>query len=161
MAVFAGITLFAVANTALDNYVTSSRMIYGMARQGLLPIALGKIGARTRTPYLATLALLAVLVPLAFFGSIAELASASVLMLLVVFAIVNGALCVLQGRAGEAKGKFEVPRWVPALGTVICLVLITVRVTGGSWQAPSLAASMLAGMIALYFVQRKTAVRPV
>lgn len=159
VAVFAGITLFAVANTALVNYVTSSRMIYGMAQQGLLPAPLAKVGTSTRTPYLATLALLVILVPLAFFGSIAELASATVLMLLVVFAIVNGSLFVLQGRLGEAKGKFEVPRWVPAMGTAICLVLITFRLTGGTWQAPALAGGMLAGMIALYFAQERIAAR--
>jgi APA family basic amino acid/polyamine antiporter len=38
--VFTVITLFAVSNTALVNYVTASRLIYGMARQGLLPAAL-------------------------------------------------------------------------------------------------------------------------
>lgn len=108
--VFTGITLFAVGNTALVNYVTSSRMVYGMARQGLLPKPLGKVHDRTQTPHLATATLLVLLVPLAFFGSIAELASATVLLLLVVFAIVNGALFILQGRTGEAKGKFEVPR---------------------------------------------------
>ena len=37
--VFTAITLFAVANTALVNYITASRLIYGMARQGLLPAA--------------------------------------------------------------------------------------------------------------------------
>jgi basic amino acid/polyamine antiporter, APA family len=153
--VFAGITLFAVANTALVNYVTSSRMIYGMARQGLLPPVLGKVGARTRTPQIATLVLLAILVPLAFFGSIAELASASVLMLLVVFAVVNGSLFILQGRAGEAKGKFEVPRWVPAFGAAICLVLIIVRLTGGNWYAPALAGGMLLSMVLLYFAQAR------
>lgn len=155
VAVFAGITLFAVANTALVNYVTASRMVYGMARQGLLPPALGRIGARTRTPQLATLALLVILVPLASFGSIAELASASVLMLLVVFAIVNGALFVLQRRPGEAKGKFEVPHWVPAAGTAICLVLITFRLMGGNWQAPALAGCMLAAIVLIFFVQAK------
>ena len=149
--VFAGITLFAVANTALVNYVTSSRMVYGMAKQGLLPSALGKVGVRTQTPQLATLTLLVILAPLAFFGSIAELASATVLMLLVVFAVVNCALFVLQGRSGEAKGKFEVPRWVPALGTGICLVLIAFRLTSANWQAPVLAGSMLAAMVLLYF----------
>jgi APA family basic amino acid/polyamine antiporter len=153
--VFGGITMFAVANTALVNYVTSSRMVYGMARQGLLPGALGKLASRTQTPYLATLALLVLLVPLAFFGSIAELASASVLMLLVVFAIVNGALVVLQCRVGEAKGKFEVPRFVPALGTAICIVLIVVRLFGNDWRAPALAGTMLVGMVALHFIQTR------
>ncbi len=132
-------------------------MIYGRAQQGLLPATLGRICTRTRTPYLATLALLFILVPLAFFGSIAELASATVLMLLVVFATVNGALFILQVRPGEAKGKFEVPRWVPALGTAICLALITIRLTNGNWQAPALAGGLLAGMIALYFAQARIA----
>ena len=153
--VFAGITLFAVANTALVNYVTSSRMVYGMARQGLLPARLGKISTRTQSPWLATIILLIVLVPLAFFGSIALLASASVLTLLVVFAIVNGALFILQGRQGEAKGKFEVPRLIPASGAAICLVLITLRLTGGDWQAPALAGGMLAAMIALYLLSER------
>ncbi|MDN2580092.1 APC family permease [Aquibium sp. ELW1220] len=157
VAVFAGITLFAVANTALVNYVTSSRMVYGMARQGLLPAAMGRIGARTRTPGLAILVLFLLLVPLAFFGSIAELASASVLMLLVVFAVVNGALLILQGRVGEPKGGFEVPRFVPALGTVICLVLIAVRLAGGDWKAPALAGGLLAGMIAFHVVRTRIA----
>ena len=44
--VFTAITLFAVANTALVNYVTASRLIYGMARQGLLPRTLGSVHCR-------------------------------------------------------------------------------------------------------------------
>lgn len=153
--IFTGITLFAVGNTALVNYITSSRMVYGMARQGLLPEALGKVHERTQTPHMATAALLVLLVPLAFFGSIAELASASVLLLLVVFAIVNGALFVLQRRVGEAKGKFEVPGWVPALGTVVCLALIIVRVSTGDWRAPALAGAMLVGIVGLHFLMRR------
>ena len=34
--VFTAITLFAVANTALVNYVTASRLIYGMVRRKLM-----------------------------------------------------------------------------------------------------------------------------
>jgi amino acid transporter len=148
--VLTGITLFAVGNTALVNYVTSSRMVYGMASQGLLPKALSEVHPRTQTPHMATLVLLVVLLPLAFFGSIAELASATVLMLLLVFAIVNGALFLLQGRKDEARGKFEVPRWVPALGALVCIGLIAVRVSTGDWRAPALAGAMLAGIVALH-----------
>ncbi|RYE07386.1 MAG: amino acid permease [Hyphomicrobiales bacterium] len=153
--IFTGITLFAVGNTALVNYVTSSRMVYGMARQGLLPKGLGKVHDRTQTPHIAASALLLLLVPLAFFGSIAELASATVLLLLVVFAIVNGALLVLQGRTGEANGKFEVPRWVPALGTLVCIALIAVRVTTGDWKAPALAGALLVGIVGLHVLMRR------
>lgn len=157
--VLTGITLFAVGNTALVNYVTSSRMVYGMASQGLLPKALSEVHPRTQTPHMATVALLVVLLPLAFFGSIAELASATVLMLLVVFAIVNGALFLLQGRKDEARGKFEVPRWVPALGALVCIGLIGVRVSTGDWRAPALAGAMLAGIVALHIGLRGLARR--
>jgi APA family basic amino acid/polyamine antiporter len=80
--------------------------------------------------------------------------------LLVVFAIVNGALFVLQGRIGEAKGKFEVPRWVPALGALVCLALVVVRVSTGDWRAPALAGAMLAGIVGLHVVLRPGSAPP-
>src|SRR5262245_23908237 len=122
--VFTAITLFAVANTALVNYVTASRLIYGMARQGLLPSRFGDVHAGRRTPHIAILALLVVAVPLALIGGIAELAAATVLLLLLVFTVVNAALFVLKRRPGEPHGLFEVPALVPAAGALICLVLI-------------------------------------
>src|SRR4029077_17173016 len=75
--VFTGITLFAVGNTALVNYVTASRLIYGMAHQGLLPLRLGEVHEERRTPHFAILALFLVAMPLALFGTIAELAAAT------------------------------------------------------------------------------------
>src|SRR5262245_12393481 len=68
--VFTGITLFAVANTALVNYVTASRLIYGMAHQGLLPLRLGDVHDERRTPHFAILALFLIAVPLALLGTI-------------------------------------------------------------------------------------------
>ena len=60
--------------------------------------------------------------PLALFGTIAELAAATVLFLLLVFAVVNAALFVLKRRQGEKHGYFEIPLAVPALGALVCLV---------------------------------------
>ena len=153
--VFTAITLFAVANTALVNYVTASRLIYGMARQGLLPAALGKVHAGRRTPHLAIAALLLVLAPLALLGTITELAAATVLLLLFVFMVVNGALFILKGRKGEKPGRFEIPRFVPALGALVCLVLIVVRTATGDVQAPALAAAMLLGSLGVYALTRR------
>lgn len=152
--VFTAVTLFAVANTALVNYVTSSRLVYGMARQGLLPRALGNVHRRTRIPHLAAILLLAILLPLGLMGTIANLASASVLLLLAVFAVVNGALFILKGREGEPAGRFEIPRWVPAAGTLICVLLIGIRVSSSDWHAPALAGGLLAGILALYALLR-------
>ncbi len=152
--VFTLITLFAVANTALVNYITASRLVYGMARQGLLPARLGTVHAGRRTPHLAIAALLLVLAPLALIGSIAELAAATVLLLLAVFVVVNGALLVLQRRKGERPGRFEVPRFVPALGVTVCLVLIMVRVGTGDWRAPALAGALLLFVLGAYAAMR-------
>ncbi|MEM7192657.1 MAG: APC family permease, partial [Pseudomonadota bacterium] len=110
---FTAITLFAVANTGLVNFVTSSRLLYGMAKQNLLPDHLGRVHRHRRTPHIAILVLFLILVPLALMGTIAELAAATVLLLLTVFAVVNGALFILKGRKGEPPGRFEVPRIVP------------------------------------------------
>jgi basic amino acid/polyamine antiporter, APA family len=153
---FTVITLFAVANTALVNYVTASRLIYGMARQGLLPERLGDVHAARRTPHLAVAALFLVLAPLALLGTITELAAATVLLLLLVFTVVNGALFILKRRDGEKRGRFEIPRAIPALGALTCLILIVVRVATGDWQAPALAGVLLVGAFALYvLMQRK------
>jgi len=154
--VFTGITLFAVTNTALVNYVTSSRLIYGMARQGLLPPALGAVHAGRRTPHLAIAALFLVLAPLALLSTIAELAAATVLLLLAVFTVVNGALFILK-RRNETPGRFEVPLFVPALGAVVCLVLIVVRVGTGDWRAPALAGALLLGCLGVYALMRRSA----
>ena len=152
--VFTGITLFAVANTALVNYVTASRLIYGMAHQGLLPLRLGEVHEERRTPHFAILALFLVAMPLALFGTIAELAAATVLLLLLVFAVVNAALFVLKRRPGEKHGYFEIPLAVPALGALVCLVLVVVRVGTGDWRAPAIAGVLLLGAVLIYGLVR-------
>jgi amino acid transporter len=154
---FTAITVFAVANTALVNYVTASRLLYGMSRDGLLPPALGKVHARTRTPHVAIAVLLAIAAPLALFGTVAQLAAATVLLLLAVFGVVNGALFILKRRPGETTGRFEVPLAVPALGALVCAGLIAVRVVSGDWRAPALAALLLIGILAAYGVTRPKA----
>lgn len=155
--VYTAITLFAVANTALVNYVTASRLAYGMAHQGLLPSWLGRVHATRRTPHFAILALLALVTPLAVIGTIGQLAAATVLLLLTVFALMNGALCLLKNREGEPKGRFEIPLFLPALGALVCAGLVIVRVATGDWRAPALAGALLVGILALYALMRPKA----
>jgi amino acid transporter len=144
------ITMFAVANTALVNYVTSSRMLYGMSNQGLLPKAIGRVHSARHTPHIAVLVLFAVLAPLMLSASIAQLAAATVLLLLFAFAIVNASLFVLKRRPGELEGQFELPAIVPLLGCVFCTFLIVVRVATGDVRAPLIAGILLAGIVAIY-----------
>jgi len=152
--IYVAITVFAVANTALLNYVTASRLLYGMARQGMLPAALGRVHHRTRTPHVAIGALLVVVVALMLAGDIGQLAAATVLLLLTVFTIVNIALFRLQRRPSEPHGGFEVPSFVPILGALVCLTLLVNRVATGDWRAPALAGAILLLILALFAVLR-------
>jgi amino acid transporter len=126
--VYKFITMFAVANTVLINYIMGSRLLYGMSRQGLLPAPLGKVHAKRRTPHIAILTLLCIVSVLAMLGNVSELGATTGLLLLGCFAVVNGALIVLKLRKGEPKGRFEVPVIVPALGILINIALIGARV---------------------------------
>ncbi|HYI83497.1 MAG TPA: APC family permease, partial [Acetobacteraceae bacterium] len=157
---YVAITVFAVANTALLNYVTASRLTFGMARQGLLPKALGRIHSGTRTPHVAIAVLFVIVVALMLSGDITQLASATVLLLLAVFALVNISLVVLQRRPGEQRGGFEVPSFVPALGALVCLALLLNRVATGDWRAPALAGAVLVAIGALFAVVRPRDVVP-
>lgn len=152
---FTLITIFAVANTALVNYVMGSRLLYGMARQGLAPEPLGRVHKTRQTPHIAILVLLGVVILLSFAGDISQLASATVILLLVVFTIVNVALVVLKRREGNVAGAFNAPMIVPILGAAICAVLIVVRAMQGDWRAPAIAGSLIALIVVAYFLTGK------
>jgi basic amino acid/polyamine antiporter, APA family len=154
--IYTGITLFAVANTALINFIMGSRLVYGMARQGLLPAALGAVNRSRRTPHAAILALAAIVSILAFSGDIAELASATSLLLLLVFALMNAALMVLKTRKSESKGEFEIPTVIPLLGCLVCATLIISRLASAAagTRAPLIASLLLLMIGILYFVMR-------
>ncbi len=151
-AVFVVITIFAVTNTALVNFVTSSRLAYGMANHGLLPSWLGRVHRTRHTPHVAVLVLLAIIATLVVIGNVAQLASATVLLLLLAFTVVNAGLLVLKRRPDEPKGRFEVPAIVPLLGAVICAALMLVRGITGDWQAPALAAALIVAIVVMYQV---------
>jgi amino acid transporter len=123
-----------------------------MSNQGLLPKAIGRVHPARHTPHIAILVLFAVLAPLMLSASIAQLAAATVLLLLFAFAIVNASLFVLKRRPGEPEGQFELPAIVPLLGCVFCTCLIIIRVVTGDIRAPLIAGILLAGITAIYWL---------
>jgi len=154
------ITMFAVGNTALLNYITASRMLYGMSNQGLLPAVVGRVHASRQTPHVAVLILLLILVPLSLSGTIAQLATATVLLLMFVFAVVNASLFVLKRRPGEPPGQFEVPAFVPLLGAIFCVVLLGIRMASGDSTAPLIAGAMIASILLIYALVRRGSKMP-
>ncbi len=125
VAVFSTIAMFAVSNTALLNFVMGSRLVYGMANQGLLPKQLSQVHVKRKTPHIATGVLLIILLILALSGDISSLAKSTSVLLLLCFMIVNIALVILKYRKDEPPGKFEIPTIIPILGAIVCAVMLS------------------------------------
>jgi amino acid transporter len=102
----------------------SSRLVYGMSRDGLLPPVLGRVLPGRRTPGVAIVLTTAVAMLLAATGGVTALAETVVLLLLVVFFSTNLAVLVLR-RERTATPHFRVWTPVPVLGLASCVLLAT------------------------------------
>jgi amino acid transporter len=123
--IFAFITMFAVANTALINMLMASRLLYGIAREGVLPAALGRVHPTRRTPYVAIVfTTLLAFGLITFVGEVPELGGTTALLLLFVFAIVNVAVLVLRRRPVDHR-HFRTPTILPVLGAASCIFLVS------------------------------------
>jgi APA family basic amino acid/polyamine antiporter len=135
--IFPFLTVFAVANTALINMLMASRLLYGLARQDVLPRSLGKVLPGRRTPWagigFSTLLALGLIVVVTFFADttvIGALSGTTALLLLCVFTVVNVACLVLR-RDPTPDSAFRAPTWVPIIGALACAFL------AGPWARDS------------------------
>ena len=119
---FAWITMFAVANSALINMLMASRLLYGMSHEKVLPGPLGRVLARRRTPWVAILFTTLLAFFLIGYADLAALGGTTAFLLLCVFAIVNVAVLVLRRDPVEHK-HFRAPTALPILGAILCVYL--------------------------------------
>lgn len=123
-AVFAVIGLIAVVNSALINMLMASRLLYGMANEGIIPRPFGAVHPRRRTPWVAIVFSSAVAYLLVLTADVGLLGGTTSLLLLGVFTIVNLAVLVLRHRP-VAHRHFRAPTWAPILGVLLCGYLAT------------------------------------
>ncbi|MGQ4715748.1 APC family permease [Streptomyces anulatus] len=141
---FSAIALVAVANGALLTGIMSSRLAYGMARDGLLPRFLTTVLPGRRTPWAAIATTAALSLLLALTGDVSTLASTLVLLLLVVFFLVNTSLLVLR-RDTVPQDHFRAPTLIPVLGALSCVLLAT-RIEHDVWLRGLLVLTVGAGL---------------
>ena len=120
--VFAWITMFAVANSALINMLMASRLLYGMSHEQVLPGPLGRVLRRRRTPWIAILFTTLLAFVLIGYADLAALGGTTAFLLLCVFAVVNVAVLVLRRDRVEHK-HFHAPTALPLLGVILCVYL--------------------------------------
>ncbi len=126
--VFSAIALFALTNGALINMIMASRLIYGMAQQGIVPREMGRVHGERRTPWVAIVFVAALAIMLLAVGDLESLADTTVLLLLIVFVCVNAAVLTLR-RDRVEHDHWRAPTVLPALGVLACLGLIVQKAT--------------------------------
>ena len=107
--VLSAIALFATASTVLITIVAGSRMLYGMANNKSLPLSLGKIHSKTKTPWIAVIGILITSVAFAFIGDIVIVANITVFAVVITFAMINLSVIVLRYTESSLERPFKVP----------------------------------------------------
>jgi amino acid transporter len=121
---FSAIGLLALSNGALINMIMASRLLYGMAQEGVVPRPFARVLPGRRTPWFAIAFTTAISVVLVATGDLDALADTTVALLVVVFGIVNVCVLVLRREPVDHE-HFVVPSVVPVVGVGVSCALLT------------------------------------
>jgi basic amino acid/polyamine antiporter, APA family len=161
--IFPFIGMFAVANSALINMLMASRLLYGMANQGVLPRAFGRVAPTRRTPWVSIIVTTGISFVLIVYvvrqsatesgaNAVALLGGTTSLLLLVVFTIVNVALLVLRRRPVDHE-HFRTKTPLAVLGALTCGYLAGPWARSADQQEQYVIAGALVGLgVVLSFV---------
>jgi basic amino acid/polyamine antiporter, APA family len=145
--IFPFITMVAVANSALINMLMASRLLYGLAREDVLPRGLGWVHPTRRTPWASivftTLIAFGLIIAVSNFlgeDTVDALGGTTSLLLLGVFTIVNVAVLVLRRHTVEHT-TFRAPTAIPVLGALTCAYLV------GPWTGRDTVEYKIGGVL--------------
>src|SRR4029453_17666451 len=144
---FSVIAMIAVSNTMLINMLMASRLLYGMANQGVLPAPFAWVSPR-KTPWfgIAFTTALSILLILTV-EDLTGLSDTTVLLLTSVFLLVNICVLVLR-RDPVGHSHFVAPSFLPIIGALVALTfLLPINRTGEVYRT---AIYLLVGGLALW-----------
>ncbi|WP_281927164.1 APC family permease [Roseibium album] len=119
----------AMINGILVQIVMASRVLYGMANEGLAPKWLSIVDPLRQTPARATMLVASVILVLALAFPLVRLAATTSLVTLGVFALVNLSLFLLGRRDGT--GVLYRRRWWGLAGAVLCMSIAAFQLGAG------------------------------
>lgn len=117
------IGLFAVTNGVMAQILMSSRILFGLSREGWLPKSLSNISGKNRTPTVATYISLLVIGAGALALPLGTLAQITSLVILIIFSVVQLAAI----RLGK-KTKLDLHPIIPVLGLITNFGVISIQV---------------------------------
>jgi len=135
-------SMFAVANTALINMMMASRLLYGMAKQRVMPPGLAWVLPNRRTPWISILFTTILAFGLIIIvGRVSQLGGTTALLLLAVFTVVNICCLVLRRDPQPRHRHFVAPTVMPILGAIFCAYLV------GPWTGREPEQYAIAGIL--------------
>jgi basic amino acid/polyamine antiporter, APA family len=139
----------AIASVVLTVLYGQTRILFAMARDGLIPKIFEKVDPRRQVPVANTLIVAAFVSVLAGFIPLGQLAEATSIGTLFAFAIVNVGVLVLRRTRPDLPRSFRTPFFpiTPILGVIFC-VIVMLGLAGVTWLA--FALWMLAGLAAYF-----------
>jgi amino acid transporter len=122
------IGLFALINGALIQVILASRVLYGMSSRNLLPAIFSMVDQHTQTPLIATALSTVSILLLAVSGTLATLAEATSLIMLVVFSLVNLSLLKVKRKHPKPEGLIVFPLIIPLLGFLVSAGFVVLEI---------------------------------
>jgi APA family basic amino acid/polyamine antiporter len=119
------IAIVATLNGVIIQFIMASRVLYGLGDRGALPSVFARVNPVTRTPLVATATITGIVLILALFLPLQDLAEWTSRIVLTIFTLVNFSLILLKSRADAPPSTgFLVPIWVPVCGVATCVALL-------------------------------------
>jgi basic amino acid/polyamine antiporter, APA family len=128
-AIIAAMAAIAMVNGILVQIVMASRVLYGMAAEGMMPGLLGRVHPRRQTPIVAIMLFTALIGVLALSVPLVRLAEMTSFVILAIFTMVNISLFLI-GRRPDAPPRLRRWRWAGLAGALISLGLILSELAG-------------------------------
>lgn len=122
------IGMIATLNGVIVQIIMGSRILYGLAKQGWLDGKLAEVHAKHKTPTLATLVVLGLMIAGTMLLPLVSLAQITSLLVLSIFSLVNVSLVVIKRRSPKHQGYVSVPSLVPYTGATLCISMIAYQV---------------------------------
>lgn len=107
--VISGIAMFSTANTVLISMLSTSRIVFSMAREGDLPGVFSRLRKIRETPWVAACFVLLLSALLLFAGGLEILASASSLATMIAFTLINLSVMHLRFVRPDLPRPFRIP----------------------------------------------------
>ena len=160
------IALFATANTALVILIVSARMLYGMSKEGSLPLLFSRVHKTRKTPWFSVIVTGIITLLFLSFREIKILASISNIGIFLVFLFVNISNILLRYKKPNLKRPWRTPLniksfpLISSLGAISCIAMLIVinhDVEVYGMQIPSLLLGLIvfAMTIPIYFISSK------